>query len=154
MSGWDLFVSAFVVALAALSAWYLWTLLLAPALRFLLEAGRAWLARSERFTALSPTLAAQRFIAGGCSPEQGMPTLRELQWLLSLTAAQRFGWAQNVVHALEDGLGAGKTAEYTEVLDDLGLTIDTPMLRPPVKLYLETVAQGFPIVGCWRWTRS
>jgi len=153
MSGWDLFAAAFVVALAVLAAWYLWILLLEPAARFLIEQARAGLVRRSTFTALDPSLAVARYLAAGGTPEHGMPTLAELQWIYSLAAVDRFGWASNVVDAFERQLPAGKKEDYTVTLDDLGLAPQTPM-RAAVALYLETVAQGFPIVGVWRWNRS
>lgn len=153
MSAGDVFSTAFLVALGALLAWLLVERVLRPALVFLLEEGRTVLTQRATVTALESRLAVARYLAAGMSPDEGMPTLAELQWLHRLNAADRFGWASNVIADFERSLPAGKAADYTAVLDDLGLAPQTPM-RAPVALYLETVAQGFPIVGTWRWTRS
>lgn len=154
MSAGEVFGGSFLAALGALLAWVVTLLVIRPGLTRALAAARAGMIRRELFVALSPGLAVDRYVTAGLSPEHGMPTLRELQWLLSLTPAERFGWGTDVIIAFERRLPAGKQAEYGATVDDLGLAPGMVPLRPPVALYLETVARGFPIVGTWEWRKS
>jgi len=153
MSAGEVFSGSFLAALGALLAWVITLLVVRPALEWLVTAARATLVRRETFAPLAPGQAVERYLASGCSIERGMPTLKELQWLLSLTTEARFAWALGVVACVEQQLGVGKPEAYTMALDDLGLMPNAP-LRSETHGYLETVAQGFPIVGVWRWSRS
>ncbi len=97
---------------------------------------------------LDPVAAVLQYIKAGLTPAAGMPTLLNLQWLLSLSVASRFAWGAAVAVAFAQQLTT-TSAVQTNVpgaIDDIGTLPDAP-IRPEAYAYLQEVSQGAPIVG-------
>lgn len=107
---------------------------------------------------LDPTDAVKQYVVS-----KALPSLYNINWLLSLNAPARFAWGKAVADAFDVLLPAAVApvnltpgtvfTALTETVGDIGTAPDQK-IRPEAATYLIAVSQGFKYAGTWVFTRS
>lgn len=96
-------------------------------------------------TPLDPVVAAKRYIAGGLTPDAGMPVLAELLYIFSLAKPAQVAWAQSAAAAIA---GVFATPFEAVTVGDVGA------VRPEAATYLNAIGAHYPIVGGTAWLKA
>lgn len=100
---------------------------------------------AAQITPLDPVTAAKRYIAGGLTPDAGMPVLAELLYIFSLAKPAQVAWGQSVAAAIA---GVFTTPFEAVTVGDVGA------VRPEAATYLNAIGGHYPIVGGTAWLKA